>query len=97
MVGRTGDAYPVSPAVATPLVLGVYTISLVFCCYQQVYDMFNTSCLGVILQVRGRDSMSTLQNGAAAYSVSRITYLPGWFPVAFPAVFVFLNVPIRPP
>jgi len=25
-------------------------------------------------------------------TVSRITYLPGWFSVAFPAVFVFLNV-----
>jgi len=42
--------------------------SLVFCCYQQVYDIFNTSCLRVILQVRGRDGMSTPQNGVAAYS-----------------------------
>jgi len=25
-------------------------------------------------------------------TVSLITYLPGWFPVAFPAVFVYLNV-----
>jgi len=25
-------------------------------------------------------------------TVSRITYLPGWFPVAFPVVFVFLSV-----
>jgi len=24
-------------------------------------------------------------------TVSRITYLPGWFPVAFPAVFVFVS------
>jgi len=52
----------------------------------------NMLCLGVILQVRGRGGMSTKQNGVAAYSVSRITYLSGWFPVAFPAVFVFLTV-----
>jgi len=32
----------------------------------------NTSCLAVILQVTGRDGMSTLQNGAAAYSQSHI-------------------------
>jgi len=50
---------------------------------------FLTSYLGVILQVSGSDDMSTSQNGAAAYLVSWITYLPGWFPVAFPAVFVF--------
>jgi len=35
---------------------------------------FNMSCLGVILQVRGCDGMSTSQNGVAAYSVSRITF-----------------------
>jgi len=46
-------------------------IGLVFCCYQQVYDIL-TSCLWVILQVRGRDGMSTLQNGAAAYSQSHV-------------------------
>jgi len=46
---------------------------------------------GLILQVRGRDGMSTLHNGAATYSISHITYLPGWFPVAFSAVFVFLS------
>jgi len=51
----------------------------------------NLSCLGVIIQVTGRDGMSTLQNGAAAYSQS-LTYLPGWFSVAFPVVFVFLSV-----
>jgi len=52
---------------------------------------FNMSCLGVILQVMERDGMSTLQNGAVAYRYSQscITYLPGWFPVAFPAVFIF--------
>ena len=32
------------------------------------------------------DGLSTLQNGSAAYSQS------GWFPVAAPAVFVFLSV-----
>jgi len=53
---------------------------------------FNMLCRGVILQLRGHDGMSTPQYGAAAYSVSHITYLPGWFPVAFPAVFVFLSV-----
>jgi len=37
----------------------------------------------VILQVMGRDGMSTPQNGAAAYS---FTY--HIFPSAFPAVFV---------
>ena len=26
--------------------------SVVFCCYQQIYDIFNMSCLGVILQLR---------------------------------------------
>jgi len=44
------------------------TLSLVFCCYEQVYDIYNMSCLGVILQVRGRDGISTPQNGVAAYS-----------------------------
>ena len=29
---------------------------------------------------------------ACTLTVSRITYLPGWFSVAFPAVFVFLSV-----
>jgi len=52
----------------------------------------NMPCLGMILQVRGRDGMSTSQNGVAAYSVSHITYLPGWFHVAFLVVFVFLSV-----
>ena len=69
---------------------GIY-MSLVFYCCEQVYDIY-MSCLGVILQVMGRDGMSTLQNSTAAYSVSRITYLPGWFAVAFPAVFIFLGV-----
>jgi len=54
-------------------------ISLVFSCYQQVYDLFNMSCLEVILQVRGRDGMSTRQNGVAAYSRSRICQ--GGFPL----------------
>jgi len=49
-------------------------------------------CQEEILQVRGRDGMSTPQHGAATYSVSCITYLPGWFPVVLPAVFVFLSV-----
>jgi len=31
------------------------------------------SCLGVILQVRGRDGMSTPQNGVAAYSQSHVS------------------------
>jgi len=48
---------------------------------------FNMSCLGVILQVRGHDGVSTPHNGAPAYSVSGITYLPGRFLVSFPAVF----------
>jgi len=45
----------------------------VFCCYRQVYDILNMSCLGVILQVRGRDGMSTPQNGADTYSQSHIS------------------------
>ena len=49
-----------------------YLISLVFCSYEQVYDIFNTSRLGVILQVRGHDGMSTPQNGVAAYSQSHV-------------------------
>jgi len=49
------------------------SLSLVFCSYQQVYDIFNMSCLGVILQVMGRDGMSTPQNGAAAYSQSHVS------------------------
>jgi len=56
-------------------------VSLVFCCYQQVYDIFNMSCLRVILQVRGHDGMSTPQNGAAAYSQSRVSRIcHGGFP-----------------
>jgi len=34
---------------------------------------FDMSCLGVILQVRGRDGMSTPQNGAAACSQSHVS------------------------
>jgi len=69
------------------------SLCLVFCCYQQLYDILNMSYLAVILQVRGCDGMSTPQNDAAAYlTVSRITYLPWWFPVAFPAIFVYGKV-----
>jgi len=66
-----------------------FSLSLVFCCYQQVYDIFNMLCLGMILQVRGRDGMSTLQVRLDTHS---LTYLPGWLPVAVPAVFIFLSV-----
>jgi len=31
------------------------SFSLVFCCYHQVDDIFSMSCLGMILQVRGRE------------------------------------------
>jgi len=56
--------------------------SLVICCYWQVY-FFNMSCLGVILQVRGRDGMSTPQNGLDAYSQSHISHIcQGSFPKA---------------
>jgi len=48
-------------------------LSLVLCCYQQVYDIFNMSCLGVILHMRDRNGMSTLLNGAAAYSQSHVS------------------------
>jgi len=68
------------------------SLSLVYCCYKQVYDIFNTSCLGVILQVRGRDGMSTPQNGAAAYSQSHVSRIcQGGFPL--PSLrFIFLSV-----
>ena len=56
---------------------------LVFCCYQQVYDIFNMPYLGVILQVRGRDGMSTLQTGVAAYSQSHISHISHCFPCGF--------------
>jgi len=37
--------------------------------------------------------MVCLHHGmVAAYSVSRITHLPRWFLVAFPALFIFLSV-----
>ena len=42
---------------------------------QQVYDIFNMLCLGVILQVRSRDGMSTLQNCASTQSRSFHTCL----------------------
>ena len=49
--------------------------SLVFCCYQQVYHIFNMSCLRVILQVSGHDGMSAPQNGAAAFSQSHVSHI----------------------
>jgi len=59
-------------------------VSLVFRCYQQVYDIFNMSCLGVILQVRGCDGMSTPQNGAAAHLQSHVSCIcQGGFPLPF--------------
>ena len=43
---------------------------------------FNMSCLGVILQVRSRDGVSTPQNGAAAYSQSHALLISqGGFPL----------------
>jgi len=43
---------------------------------------FNMSCLGVILQVRGCDGMSTPQNGAAAYLQSHVSRIcQGGFPL----------------
>jgi len=46
------------------------------------YDIFNMSCLRVILQVRGRDGMSTPQNDAAAYSQSHVSCIcQGSFPL----------------
>ena len=62
----------------------LYTLSLFFCCYEQVYDM---PCLEVVLQVRSRDGMSTPQNGAAAYSQSHYNILSrvvsSWLPCGF--------------
>jgi len=48
-------------------------LSLVLYCFQQVYDIFNMSCLGVIFQVRSHDGMSTPQNGAAAFLQSHVS------------------------
>jgi len=45
----------------------------------------------MILQVRGRDGMSTPQNGAAAYSVSHTRICQGGFLLSS-VVFVFLGV-----
>ena len=57
------------------------SLSLVFCCYQQLYDIFNMS-RWVILQMRGHDGVSTPQNGAAAYSQSHISHIcQGGFPL----------------
>jgi len=59
-------------------------LSLVFCWYQLVYDIFETSYLRVILQVRGRDGMSTPQNSAAAYSQSHVSHIcQSGFPLPF--------------
>ena len=70
----------------------------VFCCYLQVYDIFTMSCLAVILQVSSHDGMLTPQNSAllcCILTVSPITYLPGWFPVAFPCDFRLPECPSR--
>ena len=65
-------------------------ISLGFCCYQYVYHIFNMSCLGVILQVRGRDDTSTPQNGVAAYWQSHVFCHGGlpWFSPRFSSSWV---------
>ena len=65
--------------------------SPIFCCCQQVYDIFNMSCLGVILQVRV--VMAYLHRRMVRLHTHSLMYLPGWFPVAFPAVFIFLQCP----
>jgi len=62
------------------------SVCLVFCYYQQVYDIFNMSCLAVILRVRGRDGMFTPQNDAVALChISDIMLLSviffGWSPL----------------
>jgi len=51
------------------------SLSSVFCCYQQVYDIFNMSCLGVMLQMRGRDGMSIPHSGVAAKSQSHLLHI----------------------
>jgi len=37
------------------------TLTVVSCCYDQVYEIFNKSCLREILQVRGSDGVSTFR------------------------------------
>jgi len=74
------------------------TLSPVFCCYQQVYDIFNMSCLGMILQVSGLDGMSIPQNGATAYSQYHVSHIcQGGFPLPSPRVFVFLSILLLSP
>jgi len=58
------------------------SLSSLLLLYQQVYDIFNMLRLGVILRMRGRDRMSTSQNGAAAYSQSHVSHIcQGGFPL----------------
>ena len=58
------------------------SLSVVVCCYQQIYDIFNMSCPGVILQVRSHDGMFIPQNGATAYSQSYVSrFCQGGFPL----------------
>jgi len=52
----------------------------------------NMSRLGVILQVRGRDGHVYTAEWCGCITVSHITYVSGWFLIAFPAVFVYLSV-----
>jgi len=61
-----------SPSLVIAVVVIVTSLSVVFCCYQQVYDIFNMSSRGDTVQVRGRDGMSTPQNGVTAYSQSHV-------------------------
>jgi len=60
------------------------------------FSFFNMSCLGVVLQVRGCDGMSTPQTVMSCLHrrmlrlhIRSLTYLPGWFPFAFLAVAEF--------
>ena len=67
----------------------LHILSLVFCCYQQVYDIFNTSCLGMIL---GRDGMSAPQNDMMHTHSLMYHVFARVVSLCLSCSFVFLNV-----
>ena len=58
---------------------GLQQVSLVFSCYQQVYDVFNMPCPGLTLQVRGCDGMSTPR--MVWLHTPSLTYFASGFPL----------------
>ena len=67
-------------SVSVTVIRSLSSLLLLRACLWRFYHAM--SCLGVILQVRGRDGMSTQKNGAAAYSQPHISHLcQGGFPL----------------